>query len=147
MSGIAAETVLCSRASPLYVQADRIGFLREMVHAFRRRNLRTLPATEFSLTDQVARADTGYVTIFARESVFFPQSSIGQIQANQAMLFGCIAQSATTTQYRMRFVLLNWHVRQRYVVGGTRRSGPADRGVQRASETIDVQALPVKRLS
>ncbi|CAM2164086.1 hypothetical protein BLAT2472_140073 [Burkholderia latens] len=67
-----------------------------MVHAFRRLNLRTLPTTEFSLTDQVARADTGYVTVFTRESVFFPQSSIGRIQANQTMLVGCVAQSATT---------------------------------------------------
>ncbi|ARK86211.1 hypothetical protein BOC42_01335 [Burkholderia pseudomallei] len=78
-----------------------------MMHAHRGSDLGTLPATEFSLTDQVARADTGYVTIFAREPVFFPQSSIGRIQANQAMLFGCIAQCPTTAQYRMRFVLLN----------------------------------------
>lgn len=138
MPSIAAETVLCSRASPLCIQADRIDRLRKMVHACRSGNLCTFPATEFPLTNQVARANTGYVTIFAREAVFSPQSSIGRIQANQAMLFGRIAQGATTAQHRMRFVLLNWHVRQRYVVGGTRRSGPADRGIQRAAETIDV---------
>nr|KGD05677.1 hypothetical protein DO63_1672 [Burkholderia pseudomallei] len=148
VSGITAETVSCGRASPFCAQADRIGFLREMVHARRSRNLRTLPATEVSLTDQVARADPGHVAVIARESVFFLQPSIVRIQANQAMLFGCIAQGATTAQHRMRFVLLNRHLRQKYVVVSTKRSGSADRGIQRVRvDRRDRRVLSVKRLS
>ncbi|KGD49036.1 hypothetical protein DP43_2257 [Burkholderia pseudomallei] len=135
VSGIAAETVSCGRASPLCTQADGIGFLREMVHTCRNRNLCTLPAPEFPLTDQVARADPSYVAVMAREAMFFLQSAIGRIQADQPMSFNCIAQGATMAQYRMRFVLLNGHVRQRFIVGATKRPGPADRGIERLSRS------------
>lgn len=38
MPGITAEQVSSSRAPPLYVQSDRIGLLRKMMHAHSRSN-------------------------------------------------------------------------------------------------------------
>ncbi|KWC42412.1 hypothetical protein WL80_12635 [Burkholderia ubonensis] len=82
-----------------------------MMHASRSSYLRTFPATDLPLTYQVARADAGYVSMVTGEAVFRLQSAIGRIQANQPMLFDCVAQSATATQQRLRFVMLNGHVR------------------------------------